>query len=270
MTPPVVPSYIAKLTRTKEHLVDLEKAIDDYGATHPYTVRKQIEGNEQMPVWRLEFIISPANTDIPLIAADAIYNMRATLDHLMNAMVAKKDRGKAMFPIFFDGVWEAIVPGENQERVKQRMRWASDIKTLSNEAIAILKSLQPSQTAPDDPRTSYLRFINGLSNRDRHEKLPVIGAGIARHRVLVTTKDGSVVEIPGSHPDRALQDQATLHFPEPDDVVDVQVQGTPLVAIPAQIDKRYIEIPLRLHEAITFIEDRIVAHLTPFVQADAA
>ncbi|MHB1809739.1 MAG: hypothetical protein ACYCU0_10650 [Solirubrobacteraceae bacterium] len=266
----IVPSYLAKLTRAKEHLIDLAKAVDAYGSTHPYTVRKRIEGKKQMPVWRLEFTSSPANTDIPIITADAVYNLRASLDHLMNAIVAKKDRGKAMFPIFFDGVWEAIIPGENQERIKQRMRWASDIKTLPNEAVTILKGLQPADTAAHDPQTSYLRLVNRLSNRDRHEKLPVVGVGLAHHRVLITNRDGEVVEVPGSDPDRALQHQASLRFPNPEDVVDVKVQGTPLVAVPAQIDKRYIEIPLRLTEALVFIENRVIGPLTPFVLPDAA
>jgi hypothetical protein len=266
----IVPSYIAKVARAKEHLIDLQMAVNAYADLHPYTVSKRIEGKKETPRWRLEFTASPANTNIPILAADVIYNLRSSLDHLMSAMVAKKDRGKAMFPIFFEGVWEAIVPGENQERIKQRMRWASDIKTVPDEAVAVLKKLQPADTAGDDPRTFYLRLINGLSNRDRHEKLPVVASGLSSMRAELTIGGGKIIELRGREPDSTLQDQADLHLPVPEQVVDVQVEGLPLVAIPAHVEHQYTEIPLRLIEAAAHIETYIFPRLTPFVRADAA
>jgi len=259
-------SYLAKLARAKEHLVDLQAAVNDYANTHPYTVSERIEGKNERKVYRLAFTDSPADTDIPIIAADVIYNLRSSLDHLMSALVAPKDRGSAMFPIFFEGVWEAIVPGENQQRIKERMRWASDIKTLPDEAVAILKELQPADTAADDPRTSLLRLVNRLSNRDRHEKLPVLASGLSRLRIEVTMPDGEVLEGVGIRsPDAALQDEAEIQN-IPDDAVKVEVQGVPLVAIQGKLKGRYIEIPLYLVQALVYFREHVIAPLSPYVR----
>src|SRR5215211_1509042 len=107
----VVPSFITKVARAKKHLVDLKTAVDGFAATHPYTVAETVESKRSRKRRRLQFTATPANTDIPVIAADAIHNLRSSLDHLMSAMVANKDRGSVMFPIYFQGAWDAIVPG---------------------------------------------------------------------------------------------------------------------------------------------------------------
>src|SRR2546422_551282 len=135
----ITPSYVAKLSRAEKHLIDLEAEIHRYASAEPYTVSEGVEGKKERKVHRLAFTTDPANTDIPIIAADALYNLRSCLDHLMNSLIAPEDRGKAMFPIFFEGVWEPPVKGENKQRVKERARWASDVKALPDDAIAILK-----------------------------------------------------------------------------------------------------------------------------------
>jgi hypothetical protein len=75
----IVPSYIAKLDRAERHLADLTAAIERYGgtdkATRPYTVRARSTGFTSPG--------SSVNTGVPLIVADAIYNLRSSLDHLM-------------------------------------------------------------------------------------------------------------------------------------------------------------------------------------------
>src|SRR4051812_19688648 len=119
----VIPSYIAKLARAKKHLGDLEEEVRRFGDTHPYEVREAVVAADGRKVRRITFTGSPANTDIPLIAADAIYNLRSALDHLMSALVTSKHRSSAVFPVYFAGVWEEAASGENVRRAKQRRRW---------------------------------------------------------------------------------------------------------------------------------------------------
>jgi hypothetical protein len=268
--PAVVPSFIAKLSRAKKHLVDLEAEIQRFADTHPYTVCERVEGKKKRKIRRLTFTADPANTDIPIIAADAIYNLRSSLDHLMSSLVARRDRGSAMFPIFFQGVWESPLPGEDEQRSKERARWASDVKTLPNDAITILKSLQPPDRAWQDDEEERLRVINRLSNRDRHEKLPVIAAGLTRLEVTYRQPDGTVCEGIGE-PGPPLKNHAELED-IPHDAVDVQIQGVPVVGIQIGDPKegRYVEIPRGLHMAADFIARRVFTGLTPFVRADAA
>jgi hypothetical protein len=262
----IVPSYVAKVARAKEHLVDLQLAVNQYAGTHPYTVRKRIEGKKKQPVWRIELTAQPANSDIPILAADAIYNLRSSLDHLMSALVAPKDRGSAMFPIFFQGVWERASAGDNEQRVKDRLRWASYVKSLPDGAVTVLKSLQPPDTSPDDPATNLLRLINRLSNRDRHEKLPIVAAGLSELELTITMPDGTMHEAIGYlGGEDALQDHAQLHGIAPG-TVHVQIAGVALVAIQGRLKNRYIPIPRRLVHAAIYIDARIIPELLPFTR----
>lgn len=268
--PAIVPSYVAKIARAKKHLVDLDKAVEDFAATEPYTVRTRIEGKKQRKIRRVVFTADPANTDIPIIAADVIYNLRSSLDHLMSALVAKRDRNSAMFPIFFQGVWEAIVPGENQQRTKERMRWASDVKSLSDEAVTVLKRMQPADTDPQDPEAPVLTLLSRLSNRDRHEKLPVVMGGMGDLRVEFIDSNG-VRQTGSADPDprHVLIDETEI-TDIPDDAVDVKVKGTPLVGISvgAKQTQRYVEIPSRLAVMAEVIETEVFPALMPYVRAE--
>jgi hypothetical protein len=267
--PAVVPSYLEKISRAEKHLVELHEAIDQYAAAKPYTVRKGIEGKKEKVVHRLVFTADPANTDIPVIAADVIYNLRSALDHLMSALVANKDRGSAMFPIFFQGVWEAIVPGENQQRVKERMRWASDIKTLRDEPVAILKRLQPREDTGDGTQAIPIAVINSLSNRDRHEKLPIFVSGLLEVYFRWTLPDGTVQRGKGisEGSDLFFENKARLQIPE--DAMDVEIEGTPLVAVRVGQDKagrdRHLMIPTFLDELMPSIRADVIDKLVPYV-----
>lgn len=260
-------SYIAKLGRAKEHLVELEAAIDAYCGSHPYTVRKRIEGKKKTPRFRLEFTEIPADTDIPVIAADAINNLRFCLDHLMCALVPPKERGKVMFPIFFQGVWEAIIPGENQERIKQRMRWASVVKTLPDGAVAILKELQPSESAREAVQPNWFLLLNTWSNRDRHERLPVMVGGLDNAIGFPRFADGT--ETSGNWGDSpgVMKDGTDLVVP--DGTVEVEIKGVPVVTIERGFKNRYVRIPEFLSDAAGQIETILFPALEPFVRADA-
>src|SRR5271163_5190888 len=119
----IVPSYLSKVSRAEKHLVELHEAIDAFIASKPYTVRKRIEGKKKpKTVHRVVFTTDPVNTDIPIIAADVVYNLRSALDHLMSCLVANKKRGSVIFPVFFEGAWDDPVPGDDEQRLKLQAR----------------------------------------------------------------------------------------------------------------------------------------------------
>ncbi len=266
----IVPSYLAKLARAEKHLVDLKAEIGRYASTKPYTVRDRIEGKKQRKTYRLAFTTDPANTDIPILAADAIYNLRSGLDHLMSALVAKKDRNSAMFPIYFQGVWDVAPPGENEQRIKDRARWASDTRTVKSDAIAVLKKLQPADDARNVDEPSVLRLINRFSNRDRHEKLPVVATGLSEVLVGWKLPDGTpqagyaVLDTARSF----LKNNANLRVP--DGAMDVQVKGVPVVAIGVGDDElgvtRHLELPGGLEHAARYIRNEVIPKLAPYVR----
>lgn len=228
----IVPSYIAKVSRAKEHLIDLQKAVDSYALTNPYTVSERIEGKKKPKLRRrLAFTADPANTDIPIIAADAIYNLRSSLDHLMGTLVPKSRRRNVMFPVFFQGVWEGALPGDDKERIKARERWKSYVKGLAPEAIAFLKKAQPPDGA-DETHANLLKTLNEWSNRDRHEKLPIVVPGLRGMMVRFKNPDGtegSGIGVPQAD-DAIFKDHTEIRA-IPDDAVDVEIAGVPLIAI---------------------------------------
>lgn len=271
----IVPSYIAKVSRAKKHLVELEEAIERFADSEPYAVRQGVEGKKNTKVWRLTFTRSPADTDIPIIAADVIYNLRSSLDHLMSALVAKKNRNSAIFPVHFQGVWEPPKPGDDQQRLKLRARWRSDTATMRPEAVAFLKGAQP----PDDDgqdveEANLLRVLNRWSNRDRHEKLPVIAPGLSIMLARITKGDGTqqlgLAKTPGWQPLRDAQpffkDNARL-AEVPEDAVKVEIKGAPSIAIGVGGPERYLGIPEHLHLTAKLIEQTIIPGLVPYVRA---
>jgi len=178
----IVPSFVGKLDRAETHLVELKAAIERYGGTdpgtRPYTVRKRVESKRKGEVHRLHFTRSVENTDVPYIAADALYNLRASLDHLMAAMVPAKDRDSVMFPIFWRGVERPFIERENEQRRKDRERWLSIARRTQTGAVAFLKRLQPPDDAPNKQTPHALRILNQLANTDRHTKLPIVAHGV--------------------------------------------------------------------------------------------
>ncbi len=264
----VVPSYIAKISRAEKHLVELNEAIDEYAARKPYAVRRGIEGKKQRVVHRLIFTSEPGNTGIPIIAADVIYNLRSALDHLMSCLVANKHRSSVIFPVMFRGVWDSAVPGEDAQRAKLRERWAHDTATVANPALTVLKALQPPEDTGDDTEADRLRVLNGLSNRDRHEKLPVAVSGLSDFTMTIRRADGKLYKaLPELTVDFA-KDGAGIQIPE--DTVDVQIKGTPLVVIRVGKDKagrdRYLRLSAFLNEAIPFLKARVITPLVTHVK----
>ena len=261
----IIPSYVAKVARAKQHLGDLETEIQGYVSSKPYTVRQRIEGKNN--VRRLAFTSHPSNTDIPIIAADAIYNLRSSLDHLMSCLVRSNKRGSCMFPVYFQGVWDTGIEGENKQRTKERQRWASDTEGIKPEALAFLKQSQPPDDGGHDKGSNVhvVRAINKLSNRDRHEKLPVVATGLGDIHLSWTMPDGSsAIEAAPGTPGVFLNDKAKL--PVPEDAVNVKIEGTPRIAIRIRDDGLHIELPSTLQLAVVLVEGTIIPHLSKYTR----
>lgn len=271
------PSYVAKLWRAKKHLIDLEAAIRDFNDTAPYAIVTHRDSAGRL-TYRLRFTHNLHGTEVPLIAADLIMNLRSSLDHLMNALVQKQQRGKATFPVYFSGVWEPPVRGENAERLKSRERWASDTKTVRKEAVDVLKGFQPSEDAPDTFEPSTLRALNALANRDRHQRLPVVVGGLRDVEYWVTNRDGSI-----SHAELVFEEKslfaanASLPIPvekrrgAPPVPLKVRIRGVPEVLIELRgsrpgLPALAVDIPRALAETMTWVETTVFPLLLPYVQ----
>lgn len=272
----IVPSYLTKLRTAKEDLVRLEEEIERYVMRDPYRVVEQAEGRRQPKMRRLQITSDPANTDIARIAGDLLYNMRSGLDHLMSALVPKKQRGSAHFPIFFQGVWEDARGEENEQRTKERSRWRTDTKALPEPALAILRSLQPLEggAQPED-ETHVLQTLRQLANADDHTRPPVTALGLSDCMVRWTLPDGRVQYGTGhakrdasGRLDQVMEDGSKLKD-IPYAATNVEITGVPVVAIHIPSEGRYVPIPQFFVNTANVIEQLIITPLIPFVQPDA-
>jgi hypothetical protein len=272
----IVPSYLKKLTKAREDLVLLETEIERYVMRDPYRVIESAEGRRQPRVRRLEVTADPANTEIPVIVAGIIYNLRSGLDHFMAALVPKKQRDSVQFPIYFQGVWEDGPEDEDGQRKKERGRWRSDTKALSEPVLAILRGLQPldGDDQPGD-ETPVLQTLNQLANADDHTKPPVAALGLSDCMVRWPRPDGTFQYGIG-HAQRDARGRLDTFIQNgsklkniPFDATGVEVVGVPVVALHIASQGRYAPIPHLLTHAAGLIEKRVITPLIPFVRSDA-
>lgn len=262
-------SFNAKLRRAEKHIKDLEIEISRYSARHPYTVRSKFEAKKK-PCLRLEFTEYPEDTDISLIAGDALYNLRAALDHLMAALVPKTQERSVYFPIFFQGVWGKPVPGEDEERAKNRAQWCRYTTDVADEAVAILKAVQPRNGARDsDPTINFLVALNRLAVKDRHVKLPFIAPTLGQPVVTFLRADGATrkswTELAPGH---SLEDGAELNpNPWPEGAVKVKIEGTPVITVKVGGPNSNIQLPVSLTKGLAEVRERIIDPLTPYTRS---
>ena len=224
-------SYDLKIDRAEKHLVDAETAIADYCARHPYAVRKRMEGQKQKVRWRLQFTEQP-HDDIALMLADFLYNMRSGLDHLAAALVPAKKRRSVAYPIFWKGVWEPSIKGENQQRYKDRERWNSYTREMHPDAVALIKVNQPDDLGANESNGHPLAVLNRLRNADAHAKLPVVASLLREPTGSCRMTNGDLILFRNLDLDAmaGLEHDAEV-FGLPDDAVDVKIQGSPLIVI---------------------------------------
>jgi len=261
------PSFVRKIDWAEQHFVKFCGLVDAFADSHPYTVSRRLEGKRKVPRWRLEFTSMP-DDDLPLVLGDVLYNMRSSLDHLACALVASSRRTSSFFPIITERIWDIPqVEGENEKRTKMRRNWGTATKTMHPEAIKILQTAQPIEPRPDPRAKHALSILNNLSNKDRHSKLSVPIWGLAGDGTTaeLTREDGSLVEAnpQGVGNRTGFQDGAILQVPP--DVVEVNLQGTPLILVRVAGDWGNIRIPHDLRPAFHWIREELFAPLMSYL-----
>ena len=192
-------SYDLKLDRAEKHLIELEDAIHRYVSRHAYEVSVGIEGKET-PVHRFRFTEQP-DPVVASIVGDFIYNVRSALDHLRAVLVPKNRERRGYFPIYFPGVWEPAVAGEDTQRAKERSQWKTDTRGMKPEAIKILQQLQSEADSGDWEKPSALTTINRIAVKDRHTRVPVVAASLLNPTGTCRAPDGTMHILRGL-PDR--------------------------------------------------------------------
>jgi hypothetical protein len=184
----------------------------------------------------------------------------------MSALVPAAKRSSVYFPIYFDGVWDDPLPGEDRERTKERGRWKSDTDKVRPEAVAVLKKLQPAEGARDDgdPAINSFLFLNRVSMKDRHQKLPVVFSALRDIQLIWKDSDGNPHACAADIGGRDMaQDGAELQYPP--GAMDVKVLGTPFVALSIADPESNVEVREALDLCIAGYWNWAVDPLTPYL-----
>ena len=186
----------AKLIWAQRHLKLLHAEITNFAA-NPYSIAREDDLENERHILRLELLDVP--DAICLIAGDAVYNMRASLDQLVWSLARLKGIPKrTAFP---------IVDGP----VLTKDKWKSLTRSLAGvpkEAVCEIEFLQPYHRGASY-KTHPLWRLDEMCNLDKHRRIPANGSAtvltftdvtseeIASRTVAIdTTDDGFIVSVP--------------------------------------------------------------------------
>ena len=153
-----------KFERGIEHVHTLRreaKTFQDANAYEPLVERKVRTPQE------IEYRVSAQQNlavpdHWPVLAGEAIYNLRSALDHAVYALI-RKNRGQSQYPIFTD---------RREFQVKGRPM----IKGLSETVRTLIEEGQPYNRLEQYPAFDPLAILNSFSNRDKHRQLATVAA----------------------------------------------------------------------------------------------
>lgn len=174
--------YRRKRARADAHFQAIEQVIEQFTEREPDLVPGRFDTDRRQYVF--EWPRPLPDPGLALIVGDCVYNLRASLDYLMTALVratGNEESHTTAFPIYdvpittvpFTAVrdgWEA-----DPNRTLARM-----LKGTPPETKAFLQQLQPFDGAPGmDPDDHPLAMLKGLSNRDKHRRLNLVASRIS-------------------------------------------------------------------------------------------
>jgi hypothetical protein len=224
-------SFELKLERADEHLNTLENIIHAWFLADPYNLIDDLDSNAGDNVARIK--ISPIPDKVAILIGDCLYNLRASLDHLVHAL-AWKFRGslshaesrETAFPIFKTfGGWHSRRGGKRQ------------IKYLSPVAQAIVQGLQPYLTG-NKAESHFLWLLNELQNIDKHRALLATATAQVAFQMSnpsgITLRGGGFVQMTVVHTAETYTEIARYRVFDPKDGHRVKVNVQPTFQIKFQ------------------------------------
>lgn len=248
---------------------ELETAIDAYAKAHPYKVVPD-GTNEVHPRRRTfyAFVNQPPDPALSIILGDVLYNLRSALDHLAVALVAPSRRRNASFPIFVNDLWVTDPATGGFVNADDHARKAFDTatKTMSDDALEVVRSLQPFRTHPLAPDTSPLAVLNRLSSADKHSRLVPISFGIADIEFSVVT-DGvqsATGRIDGFF-EYGTEVSCELPASRAGAHMEMTLRGAAQVAFEVGDPDHHLRAPEGVSNLIETIKDTVVDRLVPLL-----
>jgi len=218
-----------KLKRGTEHVRTLLDEVHSYEEADAYVFDSEREiRSEKEAVYRCfaeRQVAMPMQW--PLLAGEAIQNLRSALDHL----IYEKSGGKSStsFPIFTDRKeYEEKAPGR--------------LKGVSEEVRDQIAEFQPFRFMPEDASRHPLAQLSSFSNRDKHRVLSTVASAITREGVGIPEGVNLKWDNYGTHKELGggRQQISTFVVRAPGGVEEVTVE--PLFSYEVRIERRPIDV----------------------------
>jgi hypothetical protein len=157
-----------KFARGVEQMKLLGREVHAFENRAAYVFRLEVESRTPRTI-RYRCLATerePPSEEWPLLAGDAIQNIRNSLDHVVWACAEKSVRGRdTAFPICTD-------PDKFQSAAKKKLRGVPEVVRAS------IEKWQPYRTWPDDPARDLLAQLHKLSNNDKHRALTTVATAV--------------------------------------------------------------------------------------------
>jgi hypothetical protein len=285
----VAESWRLKVDRANHHFGDLKRELAAYAGDQRYDLipaDASPKCDEHRGVcWDYKLTMGhKPSPQLAILAGDVLFNLRSALDHIAAALVPSNRRGKTQFPIESEGIWEKKGRRYVIRNPGGRRRFRFYTEGMPDEAVAIIKRLQPYHGIQAGVDQQALYQLNRLNNADKHRNLTVFIAGLIN--VIYEINVGGVFARDVSR-DRlgnlglARDNAHVFHFipkgavPMRSDV-KVQISGTPVVGIKtvnphgkSQSAEGVMNVELLFSNLLDHIPDILTA-LEPFVRNRAA
>ena len=156
-----------KLARGIEHVQTLQGEAAEFLDEDAYVFSVERERRSAQKIAHRCFAteIKPTPDHWPLLAGEAIQNLRSSLDHAVYALVPKRKRGASGFPIYTD-TCEFQVLGRKL------------IPRIPTPIAALIENAQPYRHSPQAPSRDSLEILRTLSNIDKHRTLATIACAV--------------------------------------------------------------------------------------------
>jgi hypothetical protein len=152
-----------KLKRADKHIADLHDALSTFKKSNPCRIGTKRDPNTRCLSYYIESF-DDVPSDIGLIAADTLFNLRSALDHVvMQLWITGGRQGKeaaVMFPIF-------------DSPSKYSAQKHGKIQGLRPDAVKAIDFIQPYKGG----RGQSLWVLHELNNTDKHRLLLTVGGG---------------------------------------------------------------------------------------------
>ena len=180
-------SATLKLLRVAKQIKVIEKCSRGYARSKPHKIVTDAQGKETADMGK-----SPP-VDIAIIAGEALYQLRSTLDHLAFDLVKLNQIGTPLppkweedccFPLWID------LP----KKTPVYNCFKSRLPNISKTSFAFIESIQPYHkgSASVICTPTIMGWLAHLSNIDKHRYLNVIETTLSHHEVVTTSRGATI------------------------------------------------------------------------------